>query len=55
MGARAGGYRRAAGVVEVLITKTSGALYHFLCIEISDLATYQKTKLVVVSYCNTSS
>lgn len=33
-----------------LITKTRGAMYRDFCLQIDDLATYQKTTLMVMNY-----
>lgn len=39
----------------LLITKTSGSMYRFWCMQVTGDRTYEETKAIVVNYCKTTS
>lgn len=39
----------------LLVTKTSGPMYRYLCVQQNDAHTYEETKAIVVNYCWTTS
>lgn len=38
----------------LLISKTSGAMYRYLCMQLDDLTTCQRANTMIVNYCGTS-